>query len=160
MVLGTEAYLGDATEEEQGCPRGQWPHSPKRIRNDQWDESPRIFSELRGKAFGEYKVDLRRIDQRLASLEQDARQPRLAIEANVPADKKTRERTEGAAAAIQAKHRDSCYVPFTLGDAHTNSRRWLTPTTYTATRATFDQPPLWFCSTVETSLRTSIQYAS
>ena len=37
------------------------------------------------------------MDQRLASLEQNARQPRLAIEADVPADEKTRERTEGAA---------------------------------------------------------------
>ena len=35
-------------------------------------------------------------------------QPRLAMEADVTADKKTRERTEGATAAVQAKHGDSC----------------------------------------------------
>ena len=37
--------------------------------------------------------------QRVASLEQDARQPRLAMEADGQADTKTRERTEGAAKA-------------------------------------------------------------
>ena len=63
-----------------------------------------------GKAFGEFKEDVRSIDQRLASLEQDARQQGLAMEADVPADKKTRERTEGAATAVQAKHKNSCSV--------------------------------------------------
>ena len=46
-------------------------------------------------------------DQREASLEQDARQPRLAMEADDPADTQTRERTEGAAKAVQAMHEDS-----------------------------------------------------
>ena len=40
--------------------------------------------------------EMRRIDQRLASLDRDAPQPRLAMKADVPANKKTRERTEGA----------------------------------------------------------------
>ena len=62
------------------------------------------------KAFGEFKGDLRRIDRRLASLEQDARQPRLAMEADVPPDKKTREHMEGAATAVQAKHGGSYSV--------------------------------------------------
>ena len=48
------------------------------------------------------------MDQRLASLEQNARQPRLIMEADMPADKKTRERTERVTTAVQAKHRDSC----------------------------------------------------
>ena len=47
-------------------------------------------------------------DQRLVSLEQDAWQPRLAIEADGPADEKTRERTEGAAKAVQAMYGNSC----------------------------------------------------
>ena len=51
---------------------------------------------------------MRWVNQRLASLEQDARQPRLVIEADKTANKKTRERMEGAATAVQAKHRDSC----------------------------------------------------
>ena len=42
---------------------------------------------------------MRRADQRTASLEQNARQPRLAMEADVTIDAKTRKRTEGAAAA-------------------------------------------------------------
>ena len=45
--------------------------------------------------------------QRVASLEQDARQPRLTMTADVQADTKTRERTEGAAKAARAVHGDS-----------------------------------------------------
>ena len=52
--------------------------------------------------------ELRAMDQRTARLEQDARQPRLAMETDGQADTKTRERTEGAATAIQAIHRDDC----------------------------------------------------
>ena len=69
-----------------------------------------IMLETMDKAFGEIKEDLRRTNQRLASLEQDARQPRLAMEADVTAEKKTRERTEGAAATVQTKHGDSCWA--------------------------------------------------
>ena len=49
----------------------------------------------------------RLLEQHLANLEQDARQPRLAMEADGPADTKPRERTEGAAKAVQAMHVDS-----------------------------------------------------
>ena len=52
--------------------------------------------------------DLRSMDQRLAGLEPDARHPRLAIVADGQANTKTRKRTEGAATAVQAMHRDSC----------------------------------------------------
>ena len=54
----------------------------------------------------EFMEEMRATEQRSASLEQDTRQPRLAMEADVTADEKTRERTEGAAAAVQAKHGD------------------------------------------------------
>ena len=50
----------------------------------------------------------RSIDQRLARLEHDARQPRLAMEADGPANTTTRERMEGTATAVQAMHGDSC----------------------------------------------------
>ena len=73
------------------------------------EELRRVMSETMGKALEEcFKEDMRRLNQRLTSLEQDARQPHLAMEADVTADKKTRERTEDAAAAVQAKHGDSC----------------------------------------------------
>ena len=49
----------------------------------------------------------RGISQRAASLEHDARQPRLAMEADGPANTKTRERTEGADTAVQAMRGDS-----------------------------------------------------
>ena len=45
--------------------------------------------------------------QSAASLEHDARQPRLAMEADGPANTKTHERTEGAATAVQAMGADS-----------------------------------------------------
>ena len=66
------------------------------------------MSETMGEAFEDITEDLRRMYQRLASLEKDARQPRLAMEADVLADKKTRGCTEGAATAAQAKYGDSC----------------------------------------------------
>ena len=50
----------------------------------------------------------RLLEQHLANLEQDARQPRLAMVVDGQANTKTRERTEGAAEAVQAKDGDSC----------------------------------------------------
>ena len=49
----------------------------------------------------------RLFEQLAARLEQDARQPRLAMEADGPATTKIRERTEGAATAVQAMRGDS-----------------------------------------------------
>ena len=72
------------------------------------EELRRVMSKAVGKALKKLTESMRRANQRSASLEQDARQPRLATEADVKADKKTRERTKGAAAAVQAKHGDSC----------------------------------------------------
>ena len=59
--------------------------------------------------------EMRRTNQRFASLDHDARQPRLAKEADVPADK-IRERTEDAAKAVQAMHGDSCTANRVDGD--------------------------------------------
>ena len=47
---------------------------------------------------------MRYLEQRSASLEQDAWKPHLTMEADGPANTKTRERTEDAAAAVQAMH--------------------------------------------------------
>ena len=49
----------------------------------------------------------RLLEQLSARLEHDARQPRLAMEVGGLANTKTRERTEGAATAVQAMHVDS-----------------------------------------------------
>ena len=48
--------------------------------------------------------------QRLANLEQNPWQRRLAMEEDVPADKEIHERTEGVATAVQAMHRDSWFA--------------------------------------------------
>ena len=56
---------------------------------------------------GELTERMRGTRQRLVGLEHDAQQPRLATEAGVPTDKKTRKRAEDAA-ADQTKHGVSC----------------------------------------------------
>ena len=55
-----------------------------------------------------FEEQVNMLEKRLARLEHDARQPRLAMEAEGQANTKTRERTEGAATAVQAMHGDSC----------------------------------------------------
>ena len=50
--------------------------------------------------------EMREMDQHLTRLEHGARQPRLAVEADGQASTKTRERTEGAATAVQAMRGD------------------------------------------------------
>ena len=51
--------------------------------------------------------EMRATEHHLAGLEEDARQPPLTMEADVPSETKTRKRMEDAA-AVQAKHGDSC----------------------------------------------------
>ena len=57
---------------------------------------------------GEMTENIRVMNQRVSSLEQDSRQPRPTMVADGQADTKTRERTEGAATAVQAMHGNSC----------------------------------------------------
>ena len=75
----------------------------QRVMLEVWDE----VREENGFKKPEKSKEMRAMDQRLASLEQDARQPCLAMEADGPADAKTRERTEGAATAVQPMRGDS-----------------------------------------------------
>ena len=76
------------------------------------------------KHFGKKPENLeifRTIDQRVTRLEQYARQPRLAMEADGPADTKTRKRTEGTATVVQAIHGDSCSANRVYPDPKTTS---------------------------------------
>ena len=57
------------------------------------------------KSYFDELTEMKETRQRLAGLEHEARQPRLAMEADVIPDTKTRKRTEDAA-ADQAKHGD------------------------------------------------------
>ena len=61
------------------------------------------------------------MNQCLAGLEPDARQPRLAIVADGQANTMTRERPEGAATAVQAMHGDSVFASWVDPDQKTNS---------------------------------------
>ena len=74
-------------KKSKAAPEGNGPTPQDVYEMITWEELRRVLSKPMGKAFGEFKEDLRSIDQRLASLEQDARQPRLAMEADGPADK-------------------------------------------------------------------------
>ena len=56
------------------------------------------MSEAIDKAFDELTENMRRVNQRSASLEQDARQPSLVTEADVPSDTKIRKHWEDVAA--------------------------------------------------------------
>ena len=78
--------------------------------------------EQQEKTLGKLMKDITRLfDQHVASLEQDARQPRLATEADGPANTKTRERSEGSATAVQAMHGDSCTAQRVQDGPKTNS---------------------------------------
>ena len=61
------------------------------------------------------------MEQHLLSQEQDARQPRLAMEADGPADTKTRERTEGATTVVQAMRGDGVSARWVEPGPNTNS---------------------------------------
>ena len=75
-----------------------------------FEESFDRWLKIMKSRFGQQEKKLRATERRSASLEQDARQPRLAMEADVPSDTKTCQRTEGAAATVQAKYGDNCSV--------------------------------------------------
>ena len=78
-----------------------------RIFEEKFDRQLKIMKSHLGK-FDTLAEDWRSMNQRLLRLEHDARQPRLAMEADGPVNTKTRERTEGVAKTVQEKHGDSC----------------------------------------------------
>ena len=74
---------------------------------------------------------IRLLEQQLASQEQDAWQPRLAMEADGPANTKTRERTEGATTAVQSMR----------GDSFSARRVEAGPKTYSTSFGMMAEPP-------------------
>ena len=66
-------------QESKAVPEGNGSTPQDAYKIITWDKLRRVLSESMGKSFGEFKEDLRSIDQRLASLEQDARQSRLIM---------------------------------------------------------------------------------
>ena len=79
------------------------------------------FREIKSH-FNKLKKLMRRLERHLMSQEQDARQPRLAVEeADGHANTKTRERTEGAATAVQAMRGDGVSARRVEPDPNTSS---------------------------------------
>ena len=64
------------------------------------------YSDRMNKKLDEISDERKKMDNNVTRLEHGARQPRLAIEADRDTDTKTRERTEGAATAVQAMRED------------------------------------------------------
>ena len=78
--------------------------------------------EIMDSHFNEISEETSKMDQRLTRLEHGARQPRLATEADgQQADNKTRERTKGAATAVQAMRGD-CFSDAGLNPAQPPTR--------------------------------------
>ena len=107
LVSSTSRLPYHATEGKRGCPRGQWPNYPRCSQNGHTGRTTKSSERNVGRSLKEFKEGSRGMNYRVARLEQDPRQPRDAMEADGPADTKTRERTEGTAKAVQAMHRDS-----------------------------------------------------
>ena len=61
-----------------------------------------------GEYLEECTENMKGANRRVESLEQDARQPRLAMKGDGPAETKPRERTEVAIEAVQAKYGNGC----------------------------------------------------
>ena len=72
--------------------------------DESFDRGKKSHFEQLEKKFDKIKELMRLLEQQLTSQEQDARQPRLAMGADGPANMKTRERTEDAATAVQVMH--------------------------------------------------------
>ena len=82
----------------------------------------RSHLEEQEKMLDKFKDNIMRLFYQLvARLEQDARQPRLAMEADGPANTKTRERIEGAATAVQAMRGDNFFARRVEPGPNTNS---------------------------------------
>ena len=80
------------------------------------------YSDRWNKKLDHISDEMRKMDQHVTRLEHGARQPRLAMEADGPADiTKTRERMEGAATAVQAMRGDGFSARRVEPDPNTNS---------------------------------------
>ena len=86
-----------------------------------FEETMDSYSDRLGKKMDEKFDEVKKMDQHLTRLEHGARQPRLAKEADGQADTRTRERTEGAATAVQAIRGDCFSAHRVEPDPTTNS---------------------------------------
>ena len=91
-----------------------------RLCEERFDRMDSYFDRWNRK-LDEISNEARVIDQHVTSLEHGARQLRLAMEADGPANTKTRERTEGAATAVQAMRGDGVSARRVGPDPNTNS---------------------------------------
>ena len=66
-----------------------------------------VYRQIKKLMMSHFEQHTKMLEKRLTSLEHGAGQPRLAMEADGPANTKTRERTEGAATVVQAMRGDS-----------------------------------------------------
>ena len=111
-VLDVEVYPNMPRNWSTTIPEGNDPVRRDEIGSDQptLADLYRMIGELFDKSdreLDEVADEMRATKKGLAGLEQDARQPRLAMEADVPSDTKTHTRMEDAV-AVQARYGNSC----------------------------------------------------
>ena len=92
----------------------------QKIMNSFFDGMDSCFDRWNRK-LDEISDEARVMEQHVTSLEYGARQPRLAMEADGPANTKTHERTEGAATAVQVMRGDGCSAHRVEPGPNTNS---------------------------------------
>ena len=112
--------LGKASE---SVPEGNDPVPQKKERGSDQPTMEDVYRMMK-EAFDRWDKQLDEISdeikKRLTRLEHGARQPRLAMEADGQADTETRERTEGAATALQATRGD-CFSARRVEPGPTNN---------------------------------------
>ena len=91
-----------------------------RLCEERFDGTDSCFDRW-NKNLEEISDQMRKMDEHVTRLEHGARQPRLAMEADGPADTKTRERTEGGATAVQAMRGDGFSTSRVEPGPNTNS---------------------------------------
>ena len=106
VVLGAEVHSKMPRKKSKAVPKGNGPvlqHISGLLGGIPLEEKCRITSEALDISFGNFyglktqdPKEMRATDQCLAGLEIDARQPRLATEVDVPADKKNHKLAEDA----------------------------------------------------------------
>ena len=108
-------------------PRAMFPSPRKKnlglvnSRGGMYIEQMKVAFNRWDKKLEEISDEMRKMDEHVTRLEHGARQPRLAMEADGQTNTKTRERTEGAATAVQSMHGDGFSARRVEPDPNTNS---------------------------------------
>ena len=113
VVHGAEVYPKMPRKWSKAIPKGNSPVPRDEVGPDQptitdFYRMVEEFPDKSNRNMDELTEERRWIRQHSAHLEQEAQQPRLAMEEDVKSDTKTRKRSMEGTTVDQAKHKDSC----------------------------------------------------